>query len=200
MLGLARRTLTRILGSLRAEIRAGLPMIVLEPSCAAVFRDELLGLFPENEDAQRLSEQTLLLSEFLNRKAEGFVPRRLAGKAIVQAHCHQRAIMTMSDEEALLRRTGLDFEILDSGCCGMAGAFGFERGERYEVSLRCAERVLFPALREAAPGTLVLADGFSCREQIRQGTGRRALHLAEVLAPGMRGGEAGTHPASRDAS
>jgi Fe-S oxidoreductase len=185
MLGLARRTLTRILGSLRAEIRAGRPMIVLEPSCAAVFRDELLGLFPENEDAQRLSEQTFLLSEFLNRKAEGFVPRRLAGKAIVQAHCHHRAIMTMSDEEALLRRTGLDFEILDSGCCGMAGAFGFERGERYEVSLRCAERVLFPALREAAPGTLVLADGFSCREQIRQGTGRRALHLAEVLAFGL---------------
>ncbi|HWO43046.1 MAG TPA: FAD-binding oxidoreductase, partial [Candidatus Eisenbacteria bacterium] len=152
----------------------------LEPSCAAVMRDELRQLFPHDLNAQRLSRQTFLLSEFLEQKAPGFQPQAPGQKVLVQAHCHHRAVMTVSSEEALLRRLGVEYEILDSGCCGMAGSFGFER-RHYGVSMKCAERVLLPTVRKASPETLIVADGFSCREQIRQGTGRAALHLAQLL-------------------
>ena len=162
-------------------------MVFLEPSCAAVIRDELIQLFPHNLDAQRLTRQTFLLSEFLERKASEFRFPRHERKALVQGHCHHRAIMTMNDEEALLSRLGLDFEILDSGCCGMAGSFGFEKGARYEVSMKAGEQVLLPAVRNASAETLIIADGFSCREQIRQGTGRSALHTAEVLQMALAG-------------
>jgi Fe-S oxidoreductase len=187
MLELAKRTLRGVLKGLRGPIREGVPVVVLEPSCAAVFRDELVGLFPTDEDARRLCRQTHVLSEFLMKRAPDYRPPRLERRAIVQGHCHQTAIMKMTDEEALLREMGIDAAILDSGCCGMAGSFGFERGERYEVSRRCGERVLLPEVRRASRDTLVIADGFSCREQIRQGTGREALHLAEVLELALRG-------------
>ncbi len=186
MLGLARRFLKRLIAGLRDEMRAGTPLVVLEPSCAAVFRDELPGLFPDDEDARRLSEQTHVLSEFLRKSAPGFQPPPFARTAILQGHCHQRAIMTMTDEEELLREMGIEVTIPEPGCCGMAGAFGFERGEHYDVSIRCAERALLPEVRRASLETLVIADGFSCREQIRQGTGREALHLAEILRTAMR--------------
>jgi len=181
MLDLARRQLQQILESLRPEIEAGVPVVGMEPSCVAVFRDELVNLFPEDEAARRLSVQTFTLAEFLVR--EGFEPPRrsdIAATAIVQGHCHHHAVMGMEADRALLGKLGLDFEILDSGCCGMAGAFGFER-DHYDVSIACGERVLFPAVRQAGAETLILADGFSCREQISQVTGRRAHHLAEVL-------------------
>ncbi|HJW14391.1 MAG TPA: FAD-binding and (Fe-S)-binding domain-containing protein, partial [Thermoanaerobaculia bacterium] len=180
MLDLARRFLKGLLDGLRGEIRGGTPIVVLEPSCAAVFRDELPGLLPGDEDARRLSENTCVLAEFLRRYAPQFRPPALSRQAILQGHCHQRAIMKMTDEEDLLRRIGLEIAPLDPGCCGMAGAFGFER-KHYDVSIRCGERALLPAVRRASPETLVIADGFSCREQIRQATGREALHLAEVL-------------------
>jgi FAD/FMN-containing dehydrogenase/Fe-S oxidoreductase len=183
MLDLARRQLRRILEALGREIAAGLPLVGLEPSCVAVFRDELVNLFPEDEAARRLSSQTFTLAEFLVR--EGFAPPRASGAAIVHGHCHQQAVMGMSADRELLGRMGLDVQILDAGCCGMAGAFGFEAGH-YEVSLAVAERALLPAIRAAGPDALLLADGFSCREQIRQLTGRRALHLAEVLAVSRR--------------
>jgi Fe-S oxidoreductase len=181
MLSLAKRWLRRILTSLGEEIAAGTPVIGLEPSCVAVFRDELRNLFPNDEVALRLSRQTYLLSEFLERHtgAVDWVP--VHRKALVHGHCHQKAIMSMKDELAVLARLGLDCEHLDSGCCGMAGAFGFER-EHYDLSIACAERVLLPAVRSAAPDTLIVANGFSCREQIAQAAGRRAVHLAEVLA------------------
>jgi FAD/FMN-containing dehydrogenase/Fe-S oxidoreductase len=182
MLDLARRQLRQILESLRPEIAAGLPMVGLEPSCVAVFRDELVNLFPEDEAARRLSAQTFTLAEFLVR--EGFEPRRRTGRAIVQGHCHHHSVMGMAADRELLARLGMDFEVLDSGCCGMAGAFGFE-ADHYEVSLACAERVLLPAVRAAGPDVLVLADGFSCREQIAQGAGRRALHLAEAIGASL---------------
>jgi Fe-S oxidoreductase len=105
--------------------------------------------------------------------------RRCLG-TLVHGHCHQKAIASMCDDERVLRRLGLEVELLDSGCCGMAGAFGFER-EHYDLSIRCGELVLLPAVRAAASDTLVVADGFSCREQIAQTTSRRALHLAEVI-------------------
>ncbi|MFL6193309.1 MAG: FAD-binding and (Fe-S)-binding domain-containing protein [Thermoanaerobaculia bacterium] len=183
MLELARRQLRRILDALRPEIEAGVPMVVLEPSCAAVFRDEMLNLFPEDERARRLSAQTFTLAEFL--KGTGFAPGRLARPAIVQGPCPHQAVMGMGADREMLGRLGLDVQPLDSGCCGMAGAFGFE-ADHYEVSAACGERALLPAVREAGPEVLVLADGFSCREQIRQLTGRRALHLAEALASARR--------------
>ncbi len=183
MLDLARRQLRQILESLRPEIAAGLPVVGLEPSCVAVFRDEMVNLFPENEAARRLSAQTFTLAEFLLRDGVSRLPR-VTGRAIVQGHCHHHAVMGMAADRELLAKLGTDFEVLDSGCCGMAGAFGFE-ANHYGVSLACAERVLLPAVRAAGPDALILADGFSCREQIAQGTGHRALHLAEVIGASL---------------
>jgi hypothetical protein len=132
----------------------------------------------------------------LKRRRPGVKLPALYRKAIVQAHCHHAAIIKLSDEEAILKRLGLGYEILDSGCCGMAGSFGYERG-KYEVSVRCGERVLLPAVRSASKDTLIIADGFSCREQIEQLTGRRALHLAEVIQMALDkgpNGPAGNYP------
>ena len=179
MLDLARRQLRQVLATLGPEIAAGLPMVGLEPSCVAVFRDELVNLFPDDERARRLSSQTFTLAEFLVR--QGFDPARKSGTALVHGHCHHHSVMGMGADRELLGRLDLDFQILDSGCCGMAGAFGFE-AEHHEVSLAVAERALLPAVRAAGPEVAILADGFSCREQIRQLTSRRARHLAEVLA------------------
>jgi FAD/FMN-containing dehydrogenase/Fe-S oxidoreductase len=183
MLDLARRYLRRVLDTLRPWIRQGIPVVGLEPSCIAVLRDELLELFPDDLDAKRLSEQSFLLSEVLDR--EDVDLPRIGGKALVQEHCHHKNVMGTSAEERVMERIGLEAEILDSGCCGMAGSFGFERGERYEVSVAAGERVLLPAVRAAEPGTLLIADGFSCREQVYQGTGRRPVHLAQVIASGL---------------
>jgi Fe-S oxidoreductase len=180
MLDRAKEYLTRIMQSLGTEIDAGLPIVVLDPSCASVFRDELRGLFPKDPKAARLREQTFLLSEFLQSRADGYKPARLQRKVLLHGHCHHKALMSLSAEEALLRSMGVELESLDSGCCGMAGAFGFER-EKYEISKAIGERVLLPKVRGAAPETLIASDGFSCREQIAQLTGRRAPHLAEIL-------------------
>jgi Fe-S oxidoreductase len=181
MLGLARRLVRQALDGLGPYVRAGIPIVGLEPSCVAVFRDELLGLFPADPDALQLSQQALLLSEFLVQKARDYQPPRLAGRsAVVHGHCHHKALMGMGDEQALLDRLGLSYQLLDSGCCGMAGGFGFER-DHYDVSVKVGERALLPAVRAAAKDALIIADGFSCREQIAQTTDRQALHLAEVL-------------------
>jgi Fe-S oxidoreductase len=186
MLTTAKRYLRRILETLREDIVAGTPVVGLEPSCVAVFRDELVNLFPLDEDAQRLSEQTFTLAEVLAAKAPGWSPPAIAGRALVQPHCHHHAVIGFHSEEELLRRTGLDIELPDAGCCGLAGSFGYERGEKYEVSMRAGERVLLPAVRRASKDTMILADGFSCRSQIEGATRRRTLHVAEVLADGIR--------------
>jgi Fe-S oxidoreductase len=156
----------------------------------AVFRDELRDLLPRDEAATRLSRQVLLLSEFLEQKAPEFRVPALERRAMVHAHCHHTAIMTFDAERAVLKRMGLEADVLDSGCCGMAGSFGFER-DHYEVAMKVGERVLLPAVRAAARDTLVVADGFSCREQIAQATDRRALHLADLLQMAMREGPHG---------
>ncbi len=184
MLNLAERLLRQNLDTLRPLLAAGVPVVGLEPSCVAVFRDELLNLFPNDPDAKRLSQQSFLLSEFLEKRVENYQPPKLQGKAIVHGHCHHHAIMKMKAEKAVLTKLGLDFEILDSGCCGMAGSFGFEK-DHYDVSMQVGERVLLPAVRNASKDTLIIADGFSCREQIAQATGRRALHLAQVIQMAM---------------
>jgi FAD/FMN-containing dehydrogenase/Fe-S oxidoreductase len=190
-LDMAERWLLHILRTMRQQIQAGTPFVVLEPSCCAVFRDELTNLFPNREDARRLKAQTFLLSEFLQQHAPDYRIPRLERKALVHGHCHQKAIMGLTDEEKLLERLGLTVEVPESGCCGMAGAFGFERGDHYDVSIACGERVLLPAVREAADDTLIIANGFSCREQISQTTDRQALHLAQVLRMTLHQGESG---------
>jgi FAD/FMN-containing dehydrogenase/Fe-S oxidoreductase len=189
MLDQAKHYLQRILQTLRPQIRAGTPIVALEPSCAAVFRDELHNLFPEDDDAKRLNRQVLLLSEFLQKHANSYELPRLPLKAVVHGHCHHKAIMGMEDEAAVLNRLGLEVEMLDAGCCGMAGSFGFEKGEHYDVSIRAGERVLLPAVRETPKDALIITDGFSCREQIAQGSDRQALHLAQVLQMALREGE-----------
>jgi Fe-S oxidoreductase len=163
------------------EVDAGTPIVFLEPSCCSVFRDELNNLFPNNDRARRLMKQTFLLSEYLEKKVPSYRPPQLKRKAIVQGHCHHKAIMRMYDEQAVLHKMGLDYKILDSGCCGMAGSFGFE-ADKYGISMQIGERKLLPAIRAAEPSAIVVADGFSCREQIAQGSGRHALHLAEVMS------------------
>ncbi|HSP78978.1 MAG TPA: FAD-linked oxidase C-terminal domain-containing protein [Myxococcaceae bacterium] len=174
----AKERLREVLEALRPAIRAGVPVVGLEPSCLSVFRDELSNLFPGDEDAQRLRKQSFLLSELLVK--QGYRPPKLRRQAVVHGHCHHKSLMELTDEERLLREMGLEVEVLDSGCCGMAGSFGYEK-EKYDVSMQVGERVLLPAVREAPKDALIVADGFSCRSQIEHGTKRRALHLAEVL-------------------
>jgi Fe-S oxidoreductase len=187
MLTLAKRLLRRVLSDLESDIRAGHPVVVLEPSCASVFRDELPNMLPDEEGARRLADQTRVLSEVLQRDAGDWEPPRLERSALLHGHCHQKAVIGVDCDSELLERMGLDLELLDSGCCGMAGSFGYEKGERYEVSVKAGERELLPRVREAEEDTLLVTDGFSCREQIAQGAeGRRALHIAEVLAEGLR--------------
>jgi Fe-S oxidoreductase len=181
---MAKRLLRETLTALRSELDEGLPVIGLEPSCVSVFRDELLNLFPRDEYAKKLARSTMTLSEFIQRERDFPLPS-LQRKALVQAHCHHKSVMRFDAEEAVLRRIGLDLEHPDSGCCGMAGAFGFQK-EHYDVAMRVGERVILPAVREAALDTLIIANGFSCREQIEQATGRQPLHLAEVLKLAMQ--------------
>jgi FAD/FMN-containing dehydrogenase/Fe-S oxidoreductase len=185
LLDRAKTLLRRILDALASEIASGIPLVVLEPSCAAVFRDELLNLFPHDDRAQKLSQQTFVLSEFLEKKAKHFALPRLRRKALLHGHCHHKSIMKMTDEEAVLKKMGVDFHAPAPGCCGMAGSFGFEK-EKYEVSVAIGELELLPAVRKTPPDTLIIADGFSCREQIYQATGREALHLSQVIQMALR--------------
>jgi FAD/FMN-containing dehydrogenase/Fe-S oxidoreductase len=181
MLDTAKTMLLQILDTLRDEIRAGTSVVGLEPSCVSVFRDELCDLLLANEDAKRLKEQTFTLAEFLEKKAPDFKIPQLHRNAIVHGHCHHNAIMKMDSEERLLQKMGLHYNVLDSGCCGMAGYFGYLKGDKYDVSVKAGERVLLPAVRGADKKTLVISDGYSCREQIEQMTDREGMHIAQVL-------------------
>jgi Fe-S oxidoreductase len=186
MLDRAQSLLLQILDELSPEIEAGIPIVGLEPSCVAVFRDELLNLFPHDARAQALSRQTFLLSEFLEMHAKDFTPPQLNRPALLHGHCHQKSLMKMTAEESVLRRLGIDLHSPAPGCCGMAGSFGFEP-DKYDLSIAIGELELLPAVRRAPPDWLIIADGFSCREQIAQSTPRHALHLAEVLQMAIRG-------------
>jgi FAD/FMN-containing dehydrogenase/Fe-S oxidoreductase len=188
MLDRAESLLLDILDELSPEIEAGVPIVGLEPSCVAVFRDELLNLFPNDQRAQALSKQTFLLSEFLDHNSHNAPLPQLNRKALLHGHCHHKSIMKMSAEESLLHRIGIDFQAPAPGCCGMAGSFGFEH-DKYDISQAIGELELLPAVRKAPPDWLIIADGFSCREQIAQGTDRQALHLAEVLQMALNSSE-----------
>jgi Fe-S oxidoreductase len=180
----AKRKLMQAISVLRPALRAGQQVVVLEPSCAAVFRSdaaELLG----SSDARLLAKQTRTLAEILTDA--GWRPPEPADgdpspAAIAQVHCHQHAIMGFGPDQELLKAAGVHTDVLDSGCCGLAGNFGFERGH-YDVSVGCAEQGLWPAVKDASPDVTILADGFSCRTQIEAGHfGRKGIHLAQLLA------------------
>jgi Fe-S oxidoreductase len=183
LLGAARGYLAKVLDRLGPQIDAGLPFIFLEPSCASVFKDELLELFPNDQRAQRLSRQVWLLADWLAAKAPEWATDRLQGSHIlVHGHCHHKAVFGgPASEIALLRQAGATVEPIQAGCCGMAGPFGFEAG-KFEVSKAIANDGLLPAIERAGAETLIVADGFSCREQIAQLSHRKAMHFAEVLA------------------
>lgn len=186
MLDQAKSQLRQILAMMQDDINNGVPVVGLEPACVAVFRDELMNLLPGDEVAKRLSRQTYFFTEFLMKKAPGFRYPKLARKAILHGHCHQKALIRMDDEKAVLGKMNMNVENLDSGCCGMAGSFGFDK-DKYEISIQIGESVLLPAIRSAEPETLIIADGYSCREQISQTTNRRSLHAAEVIHMALNG-------------
>jgi Fe-S oxidoreductase len=185
----ARKYLQNILATMAPQIEAGIPFVVLEPSCCSVFRDELLNLLGQYENAKRLSQQTFTLAEFLTKKAPNYRAPLLHRKALLHGHCHHKSLLKMNADLDLLRRMQVDFEPLESGCCGMAGAFGFEKGEHYEVSIKCGERVLLPRARELRGDQILITDGFSCHEQVLQQAGKQALHLAQVLELALKSGE-----------
>ncbi len=187
MLKLAKRTLRQTLDVLTEPIVAGLPVLVLEPSCLAVFRDELRNLLAHDEHARRLSAQAVTLDQLLERRGDGWQAPELQGRALMHAHCHHAAVIGPDGERSLLERLGLDVMLLNSGCCGLAGSFGYEGGDRYRVSMNAGERTLLPAVRKADDDTWLVADGFSCRTQISHGTGRKALHTAQVLQQALHG-------------
>ena len=183
LLGPARAYLANVLAQMAPHIDAGLPFIFLEPSCASVFKDELPELFPHDPRAGKLRDQVWLLADFLAEKAPGFGAGTLRGQHIlIHGHCHHKAVFGgPANEIALLRNAGAVVEPIQAGCCGMAGPFGFER-EKFDVSKAIAEEGLLPAIRSAGADTILVSDGFSCREQIAQLGHKRALHFAEVLA------------------
>lgn len=185
MLDQAKRQLKSILQSLRGSIRAGVPVVGLEPSCVSVFRDELTNLFPHDLDAVRLRKQTFSLAEFFDKFAPDLNIPHLRRDALIHGHCHHKAIVKMESDKKLYERMGLKYEILDSGCCGLAGSFGFEQ-HHDGVSRQIGELALLPAIRQASESTLIVTDGFSCREQIQQLTPRRAVHTVQLLRAALK--------------
>lgn len=178
-----RAYLANVLERMAAHIDAGTPIIFLEPSCASVFKDELIELFPHEPRAAQLRQQVWLLADWLANHAPQFTPGNLTGAQIlVHGHCHHKAVFGgAANEIAILRKAGATVEPIQAGCCGMAGPFGFEAG-KFEVSKAIARQELMPAVEAASSTTIIVSDGFSCREQIAQLSHRRAMHFAEVLA------------------
>ncbi|MCX7892616.1 MAG: FAD-binding protein [Burkholderiales bacterium] len=178
-LDLARRELAAILDALAPEIEAGTPLVGTEPTCVAVFRDELARLFPHDGRARKLSAQTFTFAEFLERS--GYAPPRIAhGRALLHGHCHQRSLWGLGADTKLLERMGYEVAAPDSGCCGMAGSFGFHP-QRHALSVGIGELAVFPAIRAAGAETAIVNNAYSCREHIAAGTGREPVHLAELL-------------------
>ena len=182
LLGTARTYLANVLDRVAPEIEAGLPFIFLEPSCASIFKDEALEMFPNDPRAQKLSKQVWLLADWLAAKAPDWVVGRLEGaQVLVHGHCHHKAVFGgPKNEIALLRKAGAQVEMIETTCCGMAGPFGFE-ADKIEVSKAIANLGLLLAVNSAGPMTLIVADGFSCREQISQLSDREGMHFAEIL-------------------
>lgn len=178
MLDLARKQLIGTMQALDVAVKRKLPVVVLEPSCGASFRDELQELFPRDARADYLRRNVLTFGEFLRRR--GFEPPRKSGTALVHMHCNHRAVMGVDADIDVIESMFDRCAVPEPGCCGMAGPFGFD-ARKYDVSMAIGEQALLPAIRAADPQVTLIADGFSCREQILQGAGRQALHLAEAV-------------------
>jgi Fe-S oxidoreductase len=181
-LSVARKVMRRSLKVLTPHLDAGTPIVGLEPSCLSALKTDV----PELTGDDRTVSNTFSLAGFLRTYAPEWTPPTLPREAITQVHCHQHATMGYAAEAELLAKAGVDMTALPAGCCGLAGNFGFER-EHYEVSQALAERALLPAVRATDDSTVVVADGFSCRTQVAQGSTRGAVHIAEVLAEGLTG-------------
>lgn len=184
MLDAAKQQLLEIYRALQPEIDDGTPIVGLEPACVSVFKDESPNLFPNDERATKLARQLVYFSDFL-KSAEWLPPGDAKLRARVHGHCHHKALLGMGGEMALLAKVGVDAKAIDSGCCGMAGSFGF-RPETYELSVKAAEMKLLPAVRSAGEDELIVASGYSCREQIDQLSPRKAVHVAEAVARALR--------------
>lgn len=189
MLDTAQVFLDRLVKSLAPYVREGIKVVGAEPSCVATFRDELPNMMPHDEDAHRLTKNTLTLSEFLVQETDFEFPQ-LDRRALVHGHCQGKAIMGMGGEQQVMEKMGLDYEMLDTGCCGLAGSFGFE-DEHYDISMQVGEHRFFPIMRDAEKDTILIADGFSCKTQLEQGSDRRALHIAQVIKMAMEKGARG---------
>lgn len=181
----ARAEARRVMAALAPALASGTPIVGLEPSCLLALRDEFYSLGLDGAQVGRLGKQVFLFEEFLMREQNKGLKlplKSLAGqKALVHGHCHQKAFGAMKSVRKVLGSIpGLEFELLESSCCGMAGSFGLE-AEHFEASMAMGELGLLPAVRAADANTLILADGFSCRHQIHDGTGRRAQHIALLL-------------------
>jgi Fe-S oxidoreductase len=167
---------------------ANLPVVGVEPSCIATFRDELTNLFPGDKRAERLAKRTFLLGEFLDARVSDADLGRVEARALLHGHCHHKAVLDLGADQRVLTRLGVDFRTLDSGCCGMAGPFGFEKAH-YDVAQACGERVLLPAVRGRDPGTLVVTEGFSCKTMIDQNVkGVSPVSLGELVWKGLSAG------------
>jgi Fe-S oxidoreductase len=204
----ARAEASRTIAALLPLVRRGIPVVGLEPSCIFTFRDELISLARkpgadakganvgiDRESARQLAGNSFMFEEFLAREIDAgrFKPALapVANNALLHGHCHQKAFDAVTPiAKVLAKIPGLKTDLIDSSCCGMAGAFGYQQ-ETYDVSLAMAERSLLPAIRSAPDDTLIIADGTSCRHQIHDGTGRRVLHVAAVLARSMAAAQYG---------
>jgi len=175
MLHAAKRKLRTILAALREDIRAGVPVVVLEPSCASVFRHELIQLFPHDEDAKRLQGQTFLFSEFLAEHCDR-LPKDATREVLLHGHCHQKSVLDWPKAQTVVARIAAEHHVPDVGCCGLAGSFGYEH---FELSARIGELGIVPHARAAPEDCSIVTEGFSCRTQMEELTGRRVLHLAE---------------------
>lgn len=178
MLDRAKQHLTQIVETLAQEIADGTPLVGLEPGCLSVFKDELLKQLPDDPRAVKLAAQTTLFADFISADAAGLP--QFDADVLVHNHCHQKSLFGTKGEVGILQKMGARYRILDSGCCGMAGSFGFDP-EHYAMSQQIGEQVLFPAVRAAAASTYIVTNGFSCREQIAQGTMRQPMHIAELV-------------------
>lgn len=184
-LNTARSALRRALDVLEDQLEAGLRVVGLVPSCTVMLRDAP-DLLPGDRRAHLLRERVVTLAELVDEHQGTWPFRELEADAVAQVHCHQEAKGDYGPDRRVLHRLGINPGVVEAGCCGLAGNFGFERGH-WEVSQACAEQELYPRVRAAGPDTYVLADGFSCRTQISQGTSREGSHLVQVLHAALVG-------------
>lgn len=180
MINQAEKHMESVISSIREPLRSGTPIVVLEPSCASVFKHDSPQLKSANEDYQRLKSQTYLFTEFLQKNAGNISKDAQDINAIVHGHCHQKSLFGMDTDLSILRDLGVNAELLETGCCGMAGAFGFEK-DKFDISMKIGELSLLPKVRDTAKTTFIVADGFSCREQIEQSTDKKTVHTAELI-------------------